>query len=149
MTQGNTLRLRAADIPSIHKFGIGFDSMFDELLRITNQQVATNYPPYNIVQNNDDEITISLAVAGFGYDNLEVIKEGNVLAIEGNLKDETEAEVNYIHRGIGTRRFRREFSLADSVEIQGAHLELGILSINLKRIVPEEKQPKKIAITTK
>lgn len=146
----NALRLRSADIPSIHKFGIGFEPMFDELLRITNQQISTNYPPYNIVSHNDDEFTISLAVAGFGYENLEVIKEGNTLAIEGNLEQgEEKAEPNYVHRGISTRRFRREFRLADDVEIKGAHLELGILSIDMKRVVPEEKKPKKIEITAK
>lgn len=143
----NTLRLRASDIPSIHRFGIGLEPMFDELLRISNQQTATNYPPYNIVQHSDDEFTISLAVAGFGYENLEVIKEGSVLAVEGNI--ESEVEENYLHRGISGRKFRREFRIADDVEIQGAHLDLGILSINLKRLIPEEKKPKKIEITHK
>lgn len=142
-----TLQLRSADIPQLHKFGIGFEPMFDDLLRISNQQVAANYPPYNIVQLTEDEFTISLAVAGFGYDALEITKERNVLAVEGS--QETEDTATYLHKGIGGRKFRREFRLADDVEITGAHLDLGILSISLKRVIPEEKKPKKIEITHK
>ena len=73
----NQLTLRSIDIPSIHKFSVGFDRMFDELTR--NQAQQTNYPPYNIVQINEDEYMISLAVAGFGPDNLSVTKEKNFL----------------------------------------------------------------------
>ena len=142
-----TLSLRSHDIPQLHKFGIGFEPMFDELLKISNQQVATNYPPYNIVQVTEDEFTISLAVAGFGYDDLEITKERNCLAVEGDLK--TEDTATYLHKGIGGRKFRREFRLADDVEIIGAHLDLGILSVSLQRVVPEEKKPKKIEITHK
>jgi len=78
-----TLTLRSFDIPALTKFGIGFDNMFDELMRVSAQQSSTNYPPYNIVQINDDEYMISLAVAGFGLDNLSVTKDKNFLIIEG------------------------------------------------------------------
>ena len=145
-----TLTLRCLDIPQIAKFGIGFDNMFDELLRVNAQQSNTNYPPYNIVQINEDEYMISLAVAGFGPDNLSVTKEKNFLIIEGNHalnSIETDAEPTYLHKGISERNFRREFRLADHVEIENAHLELGILSIHLKREIPEEQKPKSIAIT--
>ena len=144
-----TLTLRSLDIPSLHKFGIGFDTMFDELQRMHIQQPNTNYPPYNIVQINEDEYMISLAVAGFSQDNLSVTKEKNFLIIEGKsglINAETE-EINYLHKGISERDFRREFKLADHVEIENAHLELGILSIHLKREVPEEQKPKKISIS--
>jgi len=139
-----TLTLRASDIPQLHKFGIGFDNMFDELLRINAQQSTNNYPPYNIVQINENEFMISLAVAGFGEDNLSVTKDKNMLIIEG--KQNTTAEPEYLHRGISRRDFTREFKLADYVEIENAHLELGILSVYLKREVPEDSKPKKIAI---
>ena len=145
-----TLTLRSLDIPSLHKFGIGFDSMFDELHRIHSQQSNTNYPPYNIVQINEDEYMISVAVAGFGHDNLSITKDKNFLIIEGNhaLNNiETDAEPTYLHKGISERNFRREFRLADHVEIENAHLELGILSIHLKREVPEEQKPKSITIS--
>lgn len=145
-----TLTLRSFDIPALHKFGIGFDNMFDDLMRVSAQQSNTNYPPYNIVQVNDDEYTISVAVAGFAQENLAVTKDKKVLVIEGkqNMGDLVdEEEIKYLHKGISERSFRREFQLADHVEITGAHLELGILNVHLKREVPEEAKPKTIAIT--
>ena len=146
-----TLTLRSFDLPAIHKFGIGFDNMFDELMRVTAQQSNTNYPPYDIVQISDDEYMISLAVAGFGHDNLTVTKDKKTLVVEGKHSrenvDNEDDEPKYLHKGISERSFRREFTLADHVEITNAHLELGILSIHLKREVPEEAKPKTIAIS--
>ncbi len=146
-----TLTLRSFDIPSLTKFGIGFDNMFDDLMRVSAQQSSTNYPPYDIVQVNDDEYMISVAVAGFGYDNLSVTQDKKILVIEGKHSRETveneDSTAKYLHKGISERSFRREFQLADHVEITGAHLELGILSIHLKREIPEEAKPKTIAIT--
>ena len=144
-----TLTLRSFDIPTLTKFGIGFDNMFDELMRVSAQQSSTNYPPYNIVQINEDEYMISLAVAGFGLDNLSVTKDKKFLIIEGKeyQSDSEKIVPNYLHKGISNRDFRREFQLADHVEISNAHLELGILSIHLRREVPEEAKPKTIAIT--
>ena len=144
-----TLTLRSFDIPAIHKFGIGFDNMFDELMRVSAQQGNTNYPPYNIVQVNEDEYVISVAVAGFAHEDLNVTKDKKVLIIEGKHTADTDEaqEVNYLHKGISERNFRREFQLADHVEISNAHLELGILNIHLTREVPEDAKPKTIAIT--
>ena len=150
-----TLTLRTFDIPAIHKFGIGFDHLFDDLMRVNAQQSNNNYPPYDIVQINDDEYMISLAVAGFGFDNLTVTKDKNFLIVEGNHSRENmddayeESTTKYLHKGISERSFRREFQLADHVEISNAYLELGILSIHLKREVPEQHKPKTIAITYK
>lgn len=141
----NQLTLRSLDIPAIHKFAVGFDNLFDEMIRINAQQGNTNYPPFNIVQINEDEYTISLAVAGFGPDDIEVTKEGNYLIVEGRPVIPLD-EINYLHKGISTRNFRREFKLADHVDIENCNLELGILSIHLKREIPEEQKPKKIAI---
>lgn len=148
-----TLTLRSFDIPALTKFGIGFDNMFDELMRVSAQQGNTNYPPYDIVQINDDEYMISVAVAGFGHDDLTVTKDKKFLIIEGKHSRETvdneDSSAKYLHKGISERSFRREFQLADHVEISNAHLELGILSVHLKREVPEEAKPKTIAITYK
>ena len=146
-----TLTLRSFDIPALTKFGIGFDNMFDELMRVSAQQSSTNYPPYDIVQINDDEYMISVAVAGFGHNDLSVTKDKNFLIIEGkhsreNVENE-DSTTKYFHKGISERSFRREFQLADHVEISNEHLELGILSVHLRREVPEEAKPKTIAIT--
>ena len=148
-----TLTLRSFDIPAIHKFGIGFDNLFDDLMRVNAQQSNNNYPPYDIVQINDDEYMISLAVAGFGHDNLSITKDKKTLVIEGKHSrenmDNEDSSAKYLHKGISERSFRREFQLADHVEISNAHLELGILNVHLKREVPEEAKPKTIAITYK
>ena len=150
-----TLTLRSFDIPAIHKFGIGFDNLFDDLMRVNAQQSNNNYPPYDIVQINDDEYMISLAVAGFGFDNLTVTKDKNFLIVEGKHSRENmddayeESTTKYLHKGISERSFRREFQLADHVEITNAHLELGILNVHLKREVPEDAKPKTIAISYK
>ena len=140
-------RLTTLDLPNFHRATIGFDRMFDELERTFANSQSNGYPPYNIAQINEDEYMISLAVAGFGMDNLEITKDGNILRVEGTSPkgDET---VNYLHKGIGGRNFRREFSLADHVEVKSAGLELGMLNIHLVREVPEELQPKKIKINS-
>ena len=139
-------RLTTLDIPSLHRATIGFDRLFDEMERkFANSPNSNGYPPYNIVQINDDEYMISLAVAGFGMDNLDITKDGNILTVEGTSPKGGE-NVNYLHKGIAGRNFRREFTLADHVEVEGASLELGMLNIHLVREVPEELQPKKIEI---
>ena len=139
-----TLSLRSLDIPSIHKFGIGFDNMFDELMRMNSQQ-SLNYPPYNIVKHTDDSFNIEVAVSGFSEGEVEVNLDNRVLTIKGQKKEDLVAE--YLHKGISTRDFVREFTLAEHVEVINASQKDGILSIQLERIVPEEKKPKAIAIS--
>jgi molecular chaperone IbpA len=144
------LTLRTLDIPSIHKFGIGFDSILDELMRVNAQQTNTNYPPYNIVKHSEDAFAIELAVAGFREGDIKITLEKNVLTIKGEQTvslDELEKEVEYVHRGISARNFDRTFTLADYVEVLGAKAENGILTIELERQVPEEQKPKTVAIT--
>lgn len=141
----NTLTLRSFDIPSIHKFAVGFDNIFDDILRTANSQTS-NYPPYNIVKHSEDKFSIELAVAGFREGDINVTVEKNVLIIEGEQALELNQQVEYLHRGISARSFSRSFTLADHVEIKDAKVENGILSIALERKIPEELQPKKIAI---
>ena len=138
-----TLSLRSLDIPSITKFGIVFDNLFDDLTRITNQQ-SLNYPPYNIVKTSEDEFHIEVAVAGFSEGEIEINLDNRLLTIKGSKATEPEAE--YLHKGISNRNFLREFTLAEHVEVASAGQKDGILTINLVRIIPEEKKPKAIAI---
>ena len=140
-------RLETTVFPQhFHKATIGFDRLFNELDRqFANSPNGNGYPPYNIAQINDDEYMISVAVAGFGMDNLDITKDGKILRIEGTAPKGDE-DVNYLHKGIGGRNFRREFTLADHVEVKNAGLELGMLNIHLVRELPEELQPKKIEI---
>ena len=141
-------RITTLDLPAIHRHFVGFDRMFDEMDRMfENSAKGTGYPPYNIAAINEDEYMISLAVAGFSMDNLSIEKDKNTLKIEGTAPKGDE-DVNYLHKGIGGRSFRREFTLADHVDVVSANLELGMLNIHLKREVPEELQPKKIEINS-
>ena len=140
-------RLTTLDLPNFHRATIGFDRLFNDLERqFANSPNGNGYPPYNIAQINEDEYMISVAVAGFGMDNLDITKDGKILRIEG-VAPKGDEHVNYLHKGIGGRNFRREFTLADHVEVVNAGLELGMLNVHLKREIPEELQPKKIAIT--
>jgi len=141
----NTLTLRSLDIPSIHKFAVGFDNMFDDLLRTS--QANTNYPPYNIVKHGDDNFAIELAVAGFKDGEINIQVERNQLTVKGEQAVDLDTQVEYLHRGISARSFARTWTLADHVEVAGAKSENGILTISLERKVPEEQKPKSIAIT--
>ena len=140
----NQLTLRSLDIPSIHKFGVGFDNLFDDLLNRTSQ--STNYPPYNIVKQSEDAFSIELAVAGFKDGEVTITTERNQLTVKGEQVTDLDDKREYLHRGISARSFTRSWTLADYVEVTGAKSENGILTINLERIVPEEQKPKKIDI---
>lgn len=140
-------RITTLDLPQFHKATVGFSRLFNDIERQFANNTSTNtYPPYNVVEINENEWMISLAVAGFGMDNLDITVENSVLAVEGIVPKGDEG-VSYLHRGIAGRNFRRNFTLADHVEVNGAHLELGMLNIHLVRHVPEEHQPKKISIS--
>ena len=139
-------RLTTLDLPNFQRATIGFDRLFNELERgFANSPNGNGYPPYNIAQINEDEFMISLAVAGFGMDNLSIEKDKNILKIEGTAPKGDE-QVNYLHKGIGGRSFRREFTLADHVNVKTANLELGMLNIHLVRELPEALKPKTIKI---
>jgi molecular chaperone IbpA len=141
------LTLRSLDIPTIHRFGIGFDTMIDELMRMNATQTNTNYPPYNIVKETEDRFAIEVAVAGFSEGEVSIELENRVLTIAGNKIHDLDNPKEYLHRGISNRNFVREFTLAEHVEVKSATNENGVLTINLERIVPEEHKPKKIAIS--
>jgi len=142
-----TRHMTTLELPALQGATIGFDRLFNELDRQFANSKSGGYPPYNIAQINEDEFMISLAVAGFGMDNLDVIKDGNTLRIEGT-SPKGDEEVNYLHKGIAERNFRREFTLADHVEVENATLDLGMLNVHLKREVPEELLPKSIKINS-
>jgi molecular chaperone IbpA len=114
------------------------------------QQGQSNYPPYNVIKHSDDQFSIELAVAGFHDGDIDVEVESNQLTIKGeqtqNL-DDLLKDIEYLHRGISARNFVRTFTLADHVEVTNALVANGILTISLERKIPEEKKPKKIAIS--
>lgn len=140
-----TLTLRSIDIPSITKFGIGFDNVFEELMRMNSQQ-STNYPPYNIVKQSEDSFYIEIATAGFSEGEVAINLDNRLLSIKGRIQRVEDNDNEYLHRGISSRDFDREFTLAEHVEVVNASQRDGILTVYLERKIPEEKKPKSIAI---
>jgi molecular chaperone IbpA len=112
----------------------------------TNSTSNNTYPPYNIVKAGDNDFTISLAVAGFKMDDLDIIHEGNKLSIQGEVKKDDTAIQEYLYKGIANRSFMRVFTIAEYMDVTGASLEFGILTIYIKRNIPERLQPRKIEI---
>ena len=132
------------DFSPMFRYSVGFDRM-QRLLEASSNRAGTNYPPYNIEAKADDTYQISVAVAGFGKEELEVILEKDMLSVVGE-KTTLESEATFMHRGIAARNFRLQFNLADHIKICGAFLENGMLMIDLNREIPEELKPQKIEI---
>lgn len=139
-----TLSIRSLDIPTIHKFGIGFDPIINELIRLNSQH--TNYPPFNVIRRDENKFTIEIAVAGFNQGEVSVQTERNNLIVTGSKKT-VEDEVDFLHRGISSRSFSRNFPLGANVEVIDAVMQNGILTIDLERIIPEDQKTKNIAIS--
>lgn len=135
------------DLPGINRFAVGFDRLFDELHRTANNVNGTNYPPYNIVKHSETEYTIEVAVAGFAEEDLDVEVVNNELTIKGERHNVEATETVYLHQGIAARNFTRSFALADNVEVKGATVKNGILTVDLVHIIPEAAKPRKVAIT--
>jgi molecular chaperone IbpA len=122
---------------------IGFDRLFDVLDEVQRTAEET-YPPYNIERHDENRFQISVALAGFSPDEVALTMEQNVLTLEGR-KAEKEGKT-FLHRGISTRSFKRQFTLADHVEVKDARFENGLLVIELAREIPEAMKPRRIAI---
>jgi molecular chaperone IbpA len=135
------------ELPALQSATIGFDRLFDELDRQFANSKSNGYPPYNLAEINDNEWMISVAVAGFSDEDLDVTIDRNILTIEG-AAPQGDDNVNYLYKGIAGRSFQRQFTLADYVFVEDARLDRGILNVHLKREVPEELQPKSIKINT-
>ncbi|MEE8350923.1 MAG: Hsp20 family protein [Rhodospirillales bacterium] len=140
--------MRTIDFSPLFRHSVGFDRMQD-LLNAANRMDSSqnSYPPYNIEQIGEDGYRISMAVAGFGEQDLDVITKENTMVVTGKITDEP-GEKTFLHRGIATRAFERHFELADHIKVVGGNLENGLLSIDLVREIPEEKKSRKIAIET-
>ncbi|RUM95230.1 Hsp20 family protein [Pseudaminobacter arsenicus] len=132
------------DFSPFYRSSIGFDRVFDLLEKASVPQNADNWPPYDIAKLTDDTYRIVIAVAGFGEDELTITHEPNMLMVNG-AKAENE-EVQYLHHGLALRSFARRFELADHVSVVSAKLENGLLIIDLKKEIPEEMKPRRIAI---
>jgi molecular chaperone IbpA len=141
------MAMREFDLSPFARSSIGFDRFFD-LIETAGHlgEAEAGYPPYNIEKVGDDAYRITMAVAGFDRDELQVVARQNTLSVAGRKKSDENRQ--YLHRGLATRAFERQFNLADYVRVTGANLENGLLSIELVREVPEEVKPRRIEIGT-
>jgi molecular chaperone IbpA len=133
------------DFTPYRRSTVGFDRLFDLLETGLRNDAPDGYPPFDIMKDSEDSYRITLAVAGFRPDQIEVVAQQNLLTVTGKRTDE-ETQGMYLHRGIAARNFERRFQLADFVEAGNASFEHGLLTIELKRVVPEAMKPRRIEI---
>ncbi|MGH6762414.1 MAG: Hsp20 family protein [Phyllobacterium sp.] len=141
--------MRHVDFSPLYRSTVGFDRLFTMLDSLAQPEGGQSYPPYNIERTGDNAYRITMAVAGFAEDEIEIEAHRNQLTITGQKREETtEDGAETLYRGIASRAFERRFQLADYVEVSGASLKNGLLHIDLKREIPEEMKPRKIAVAT-
>jgi len=136
--------MRTFDFTPLYRSTVGFDRLFDML----DSGIRSDWPPYDIEKLGDDQYRISMAVAGFAADEIELTQQGNSLLVSGAKAQAEDRADAFLHRGIANRNFKQSFSLADHVKVTDASLENGLLSISLTREVPEQLKPRRIAIGT-
>ncbi|WP_147046256.1 Hsp20 family protein [Methylobacterium gnaphalii] len=136
--------MRTMDFSPLYRSTVGFDRLFDLIDQAARGETAA-WPPYNIEKMDQDSYRITIAVAGFAADEVELVQNGNALLVTGQKKEE-DGERHFLHRGIAGRQFRQTFNLADHVKVNKAGLEHGLLTIDLVREVPEALKPRRIAI---
>jgi len=135
----------AFDFAPLYRSTVGFDRLFDMLDQTTQVEPMTNWPPYNIEKAGEDQYVITMAIAGFSADEVEITQKENLLVVSGQKKGSEEGK-QYLHRGIATRAFKQSFNLADHVKVTTADLDSGLLTIALVREVPEALKPRRIEI---
>jgi molecular chaperone IbpA len=128
----------------LYRSTVGFDRLFDLLDQ--SATAAPNWPPYNIERTSEDDYRITMALAGFSPNEVELVQKENTLFVAGHKTGEQEQNTEILHRGIATRSFRQTFNLAEHVKVVGANFENGLLIIELKREVPEALKPRRIEI---
>jgi molecular chaperone IbpA len=135
------------DFAPFRRSTVGFDRLFDMLENSSAGQGQENYPPFDLIKKGDNDYCIQLAVAGFRSDEIDITAQQNVLIVSGSKSQESEEKNgDFIYRGIANRSFERRFALADHIQVRGADLKDGLLSIELKREIPESMKPRKIDI---
>ena len=134
------------DFSPLYRTSIGFDRLASMMSSATRQDQGNSYPPYNIRTTGEDHYQITMAVAGFAEDEIDITTEQSRLVVIGNRNDDAEEKGEYLHRGIATRSFERRFNLADHVKVVAATLQNGLLHIDLEREIPEAMKPRTIKI---
>ena len=141
-------KITSFDLTPFYRNTVGIDRLFDRITAQIDAAATGNYPPYDILRTGDDQYEIRVAAAGFSQGEIDVEFHEGRLTIRGqHAKAEDENTVQYLHHGISARTFVRSFTLADYVEVKGAVMKDGILTVQLERVIPESQKPKSIAIT--
>jgi molecular chaperone IbpA len=139
--------MRSLDYTPLYRSIVGFDRLANMIDSASKADPSAGFPPYNIEQLGQDDYRIELAVAGFGEDDLTVEVQENVLTVSGRKSAATDDDApNYLYRGIAERAFDRRFHLADHVVVENAELKNGLLSVTLRREIPESAKPRRISI---
>lgn len=139
--------MRGFDLTPYRRSTVGFDRLFDMLENSARLQQGDNYPPFNIERLDEDRYRVTLAVAGFRAEDIDITAQQNLLLISGRKDDiSDEAKQRFLHLGIANRGFERRFELADFVRVESADLDDGLLTVNLLREVPDAMKPRKVAI---
>jgi molecular chaperone IbpA len=141
--------MNTLDFSPLFRTAIGFDRLARTLETARASAEPQGYPPYNIEKTAEDSYVLTLAIAGFGPDDLEIVAQDNVLTVSGRAPQATNGTANagsFLHRGIAGRAFERRFALADHIVVDGANLEHGLLQLTLKRVVPEALKPRRIPV---
>ncbi len=139
--------MRSIDFTPYRRSTIGFDRLFDMLENSTRANAGENYPPFNLERVADDRYRITLAVAGFKRDEVDITAQQNLLVVAGRKAEQTDAQKSAVlHLGIANRSFERRFELADFIVVEGADLADGLLTIDLRREVPDAMKPRRVAI---
>lgn len=136
--------MRNVDFTPLYRSAIGFDRLFN-LMENNTAKTNDGYPPYNIEQKSEHNYRITMAVAGFAEEQIDLTQHENMLIVRGERPDADETKT-YLYQGIAERNFERKFQLADYVKVVGATMENGLLHVDLEREIPEAMQPRKIAI---
>lgn len=134
------------DFTPLFRSSVGFDRMLNALEATSRLETTDNWPPYDITKNGEDDYRITMAVAGFSQAELGITQERNVLMVSGQKAGEDKTQ--YLHRGIAGRAFAQRFDLADHIKVVGASLDKGLLTIDLKREIPEAMRPRRVEIET-
>jgi molecular chaperone IbpA len=137
----------AFDFAPYRRSSVGFDRLFDMLENSSFEGAQENYPPFDLIKDGDNQYRIELAVAGFKPDEIDITAQQNVLIVSGRKTEESgQKGADYVYRGIANRSFERRFALADHIQVRGADMKDGLLSIERVREIPEAMKPKKISI---
>lgn len=142
------MNMRNIDLSPLYRSFIGFDHLAS-MIDASQSEKQTSYPPYNIELLEEDKYRITMAIAGFSQDDINIEVQENTLKVSGTLQSTKSVERKFLHKGISERNFERKFQLGDHVKVLSADMQNGLLHIELERVIPESKKPRKIEIGSK